>query len=118
MVSEDPNRAPMPAAEPDPYLVAWADLRQRRRAMLLSLGAYLLGGLAALAIGRGPATRLVLLVLCGVCLVVTAWARRFRCPLCGERFSRGRRDGLLNRWCAHCRIGIGTPSPPHPAPPP
>jgi hypothetical protein len=86
--------------------------------MLISLAGYLLGGLVACAIGPGRGTRLLLAFSLGVCLVASAWAARFRCPLCGDRFSRGRRYGFLNRWCAHCRIGMGTPSPPHPAPPP
>jgi hypothetical protein len=109
LVSHPPYRAPLPAA-PDPYLVAWADVRWRRTVMWALLASLLPVAVASIILlhGRG-----FLMALAWTTAISLAWeyAGRFRCPRCSKAF--GKRDeeefAALPRHCVHCGIQIGTP---------
>jgi hypothetical protein len=126
-----PYRAPLPVP-PDPYLVAWADLRRRR-----TLGWYVFGfnfqlilvllyliwrirwAIWDAACGDCFKARLpvpphllreadvlhwaVWLVPTAVWLAASIYRWSFRCPHCGWRSPMNRRE------CDRCGIAIGTP---------
>src|SRR5258706_3734838 len=96
-----------PAPAPDPYLVAWADLRRRRTRFWIAFLTWfpVAGGLSVLAhwaLGRVLPIEPEPLV--GLPLVaLTIWLAihnvLFRCPRCGEQFNPGRnpQDPLMRR---------------------
>lgn len=110
-MSENPYRARLPA-QPDLYLVAWADLRRRRRWTRLGF---------AIAIAAPqfwfvfpPGLRwLGFAVAFFVALSLMFVAQGFRCPRCAGQmigFWTSRAEDL-NR-CRHCGISVGTPKAP------
>jgi hypothetical protein len=128
-VPDEPYRAPLPI-EPDPYMVAWADLRKRRIIGWVAFGfdvllVLLLSGSLlrvqaviddAFRCDPGPCfdrlpdlLRERAVVLWATCLPMAIWAaasiyrRTCRCPHCGWRFAMRRRK------CDHCGICVGMP---------
>jgi hypothetical protein len=128
-VPDGPYRAPLPI-KPDPYMVAWADLRRRR---IIGWVAFGLNVLLVLLLSRSllhvqteigdawgcdpwPCYYLLpdllrerAVVLGAMCVPIGIWVaasiyrRTFRCPHCGRRFSTKRRG------CGHCGVRVGTP---------
>jgi hypothetical protein len=89
--------APRP---PDPYLVAWRDLRRRQTALLVSLAAWGLGVCIAKDLGRFMALPFI---------VTLARVVFFPCPNC-RRFINFKLSGFGGwRGCFHCGLEIGTP---------
>jgi hypothetical protein len=124
-VSKPPYRAPIPL-QPDPYRVAWAELRRRRRFYWLSYVLVAAPFVAPIVLrhfapcgcleGQISAAHLRHVVL-GSFLVCAAgflaavhYQALVRCPRCGNRFG-------VKRWvaeypredCLHCGIAVGTP---------
>jgi hypothetical protein len=102
-----------PPAPPDPYLVAWADLRRRQRvAKFAMLGMIPIWFLCATA--RYNAVTLAVLPM--ACLFVAAVfvtrrrVTRFPCPDCLRPFvwSRPFKNDLR---CWHCGLKFGAPAP-------
>jgi hypothetical protein len=110
-MADSPYRAPEPPP-PDPYEVAWSDLRRRRKWLigcLVGLGvAYLLRAGSEHGFVSTPVVVMTLLTI-----VVSIYGESFRCPSCGERFCRRGivHSGFAPR-CLHCRIAMGTPKGP------
>jgi hypothetical protein len=104
-VRDAPYRAPLPVP-PDPYAVAWADLRRRRVWTFVFMIAYLvtlLGVFYATRLhlpGSGPAS-----VAWGLLSAVSSFlypTHRFRCPHCGHKEA-------VWKKCSACGIRVGTP---------
>jgi hypothetical protein len=110
-VFDAPYRAPLPV-EPDPYLVAWADLRRRRRSAAGAFGPSLAASLFAVVFTM-PALLGVAAVLFGASWVAWRYLSAFRCPSCSHSFVHGRlrrhERGWSDRQCGYCGIAIGTP---------
>jgi hypothetical protein len=105
-VPEVPYRASL-GPPPDPYLVAWVDLRRRRAWSLVILTAYLVVSSAVLA-NRLPLPWGAFLRIgaggVGGLLGFVFPHSRFRCPHCGKKF-----QGWRWKVCRACGIPIGTP---------
>jgi hypothetical protein len=107
-VNDEPYRAPM-SAPPDRYMVAWADLRRRRRWYWIAWIAFVVTGpilcrLLHSAFGGSP---FFLLAVTTYLMPVVArrQIRTFCCPGCGARF--GQR--LVRNECDGCGLRFGTP---------
>jgi hypothetical protein len=105
-----------PRAEPDPYVVAWAQYRRRRarvRALLLIsplVGCLALAALRASACGSGAAHGVALGLAIAIVVLATFSIARASCPRCGEKLHVGGShvDPFSDR-CVNCGIRIGTP---------
>jgi predicted RNA-binding Zn-ribbon protein involved in translation (DUF1610 family) len=99
------------------YDRAWAELRRHRLivvASLVLLIPYYFAVSALLPMPRTGSETVALLAGAAILVGVPLWrASRFRCPNCGEFFSR-RRSALSRRWfsagCAKCGIKPGRPA--------
>jgi hypothetical protein len=124
-VQGEPYRQPA-ALPPDPYLVAWARLRRRRRWIGLGFAALmpLVGALAVLPMPRGwhgPAVLFGSFMAVPLGLFILARLPPFLCPACEHPFFRlvGGELSSVDR-CEHCETVIGsaldprmvTPGPP------
>jgi hypothetical protein len=100
-----------PPKPPDPYLVAWADLRRRRRLSFVSGVPVLLASIGCLFL---PEYWLALSLLLFATVASFACGRsvaRFPCPHCGKRFSTT--PTWRPPWnCDYCGIAVGTPKDP------
>jgi hypothetical protein len=103
-VPDAPYRAPL-KPPPDPYAVAWADLRKRR----VWSGVFLIAYVCMLALILGlhilglHVPRPVLLFFPLLIALMLAYPHhRFRCPHCGKK-------GAIWKQCKACGIRIGTP---------
>jgi hypothetical protein len=96
---------------PDPWLLAWAELRRRRRA--LWIGIALLAATIAVAWYRHFDVWWACLLMGAATAVFAERCNRFACPRCGKWFSR---RGLFHNEstsrCLHCGLKIGTPKGP------
>lgn len=107
-MSDTPYREPAPRP-PDPYLVAWADLRKRRRA---AVAVMVTAGTAMVVVTSVPHGILAAVPAC--VLLGYFWRNRlskFLCPACGKTFGR-LASGFHNEFtlrCLHCGIVVGTP---------
>jgi hypothetical protein len=105
-VSDQPYRAPAPIP-PDPYAVAWSDLK-RRRLWRVGSTVWLLVAIAMSRGGRpGAATGVMFLAT----IALSIWSERFRCPRCASLFCRKGwffHNGFTRR-CLHCGLKTGTP---------
>ena|ERR1700733_15061421 len=108
-MNKAPYRALSTDAGPDPYVVAWADLRKRRKRSLIALLVVLPVGIVIAAWADAALQHLLpvepalvlLLPLIGVISSVLVHMGLFACPRCGTRRS----------WvspCPRCGIFIGT----------
>jgi hypothetical protein len=112
-VSDTPYRVqpPRPPAPPDPYLVAWRDLRKRRATLIVFFLLWLpIGGASSCLLRDREFYALVPLAA----LVVTSYLRAvlFHCPECRQMFhfqGFGSRGSPWARRCVHCGIAMGTP---------
>ena len=113
-VSDSPYRVPVPRP-PDPYLVAWANLRRRKA---FAWAAVLLWALALTVtvpaiVARAPVVSIAaaVTVVCWVSGIVGKVAlAHFRCPRCGSSFYGERRTRApWSSACVTCGIEIGTP---------
>lgn len=103
----------MPPVPPDPYLVAWAELRRRR---VLAVTSFFLLPATVVAMDIPVVARAggaPMLASTVAILVLTLRARFFRCPHCRKPFSARFRlfaSARLpwHRHCLHCRIEMGT----------
>jgi hypothetical protein len=116
-VPDEPYRTPQPIA-PDPYLLAWQDLRRRRLYAWAVLIAYVAGAMCILWMYKLIAGHMLdrswglalLLPTLPVHFAFNGWRQAFRCPRCGERFHVQR--GVSNpstRQCMNCGLEMGTP---------
>ena len=119
-MSHPPYRSlgPTSSVPPDPYLVAWAELKKHRirRWIAFFVWAPLAGfvfsaseKLVGHPLGRGEFFAVSLpFVVAAVLFLVRA--SNFRCPQCGNRFEAQRMVSYpLTRRCLNCGIRIGTP---------
>jgi hypothetical protein len=112
-VSESPYRASRPV---DPYLVAWDDLRRRRRRRWISFWAWFPVVFYTTCIdARWIGFPWIVWVVGFVFLLHPHY---FRCPGCGKVFEeRGWRWLPLyrpfTRRCVWCAVEVGTPAPVH-----
>jgi hypothetical protein len=108
-VSADPYRAPLPI-EPDPYVVAWGDLKKRKRFEVVGRCLVFGAPLIRLFFASGPPRWLAFFGAFLVALPFTLPTASFRCPKCGERMFRwwGAKASDA-KHCRHCGIAIGTP---------
>jgi hypothetical protein len=103
-------------ATPDPYLVAWADLRRRLRrfdfVVLVSvwMTAFVFGCLVVLR--EGPLwenAALSILPMSLSLMFLVHRIRAFRCPACGARSWWESRS--IPETCAACGVVVGSPRP-------
>jgi hypothetical protein len=104
-VSGKPYREPLPVP-PDPYLLAWEDLRRRRAAMLRAGILCVPVSLLAATLVGGPGLMVTLPAMGAAALASLRWST-FECPRCGQYFM-GRRSST-DRACARCGLKEGTP---------
>jgi hypothetical protein len=104
-VTGQPYRKPVPVP-PDPYLVAWADLRRRRAAMLGASTLCVPVSLLAATLAGSPGLIVVLPVMGAAAIASLRWST-FECPRCGQYFVGHQRS--KSRTCARCGIEEGTP---------
>jgi uncharacterized C2H2 Zn-finger protein len=98
------QRAP---AAPDPYLVAWAELRRRRRMRWFLFCGW--APLVTIAWVVFPTAAAPFLIAATAAVTFSA-LRSFACPRCGKTFERRRAySNLLTSRCLHCGIERGTP---------
>lgn len=113
-VSDSPYRVPVPRP-PDPYLVAWANLRRRRAfawaAALLWALAFTVTLPAIVARARMVGIAVAVTAVCWVSRIVgNIMLAHFGCPRCGSSFYGGRRTRApWSLECVTCGIAIGTP---------
>lgn len=102
------------------YEAAWSDYRARRRTLFIAwLGGPVLGvavGEILLQVKGVTEPRLFPILACGWILAYLVTALKlhaFRCPRCGECFTRrpNHRMNPFVRGCVHCGIRVGD----HPA---
>ncbi len=93
---------PRPPEPPDPWTVAWRDLRTRRVVAVLALAL----GTALVGLLHGIAWYAVAVACVGIAST-SANAAAFRCPRCGNRFQRSGR-WWFNARCAECGVHTGT----------
>jgi hypothetical protein len=108
-------RAPLPTP-PDPYLVAWADLRRRQRWDVRAQWAFWICGIPILVAHRlffvhfWPSPIAWMAPALGVSLATMLRLRAFRCPHCGRRNTWGQQRWMIPQdKCGRCSIRIGTP---------
>jgi hypothetical protein len=113
-VSDSPYRVPAPRP-PDPYLVAWANLRRRKAfawaAALLWALAFTITLPAIVARARVVGIAAAVTAVCWVSGIVgNIVLAHFRCPRCGSNFYGARRTRApWSSACVTCRIEMGTP---------
>lgn len=113
---EGPYRVPAPAP-PDPYLLAWTDVRRLgiRGGCVFwaSIPLMLISFVLLPHFGVSDVVARAVAIGLGVPLLPTGLWMRFqaRCPHCsGHIFQRGRFSVTANgRICPHCGIRVGTP---------
>jgi hypothetical protein len=110
LVADLPYREPSEpqAVRPDPYLVAWAELRRRRARRSVALPVCSAAGLASLAI-LGVNAPFVVIPACIVGVMFALSPAEFICPRCGRRFTASGRRDRDPAQCGHCGLCIGTP---------
>jgi hypothetical protein len=91
---------------PDPYLLAWADLRRRRAAMLGASTLCVPVSLLAATLAGAPGLIIVLPAMGAAAVASLRWST-FECPRCGQYFMG--RPASNDRACARCGIKEGTP---------
>ncbi len=101
---DQPYRAPLPV-EPDPYAIAWTDLRRRRKWTWAAVVSLLIAISLQDALGSLPC-----IVALGVVLLLGQWLQVFRCPRCRDRGeARTQTFWWFSRACGHCGVDVGTP---------
>jgi hypothetical protein len=106
-VTDTLEREPGPVV-PDPYLVAWSDLRSRRRWAGTGLAFFALALLLP-TVWHGNGTPIM--ITTGLALFALASrCELFRCPRCARRFCR---RGIIHNTfayrCLHCGIKADAP---------
>jgi hypothetical protein len=107
-----------PPLPPDPYLIAWEQLRRRRLAAFVLFLSVLPVGVISFGVMGKPYGPYVLVPFIAANLVAGLRVRLFRCPKCGDFFTSkdwaglafGRRY-LRQMNCLHCGIAVDTPAP-------
>jgi hypothetical protein len=112
-VSETPYRVPAPTPA-DPYLVAWAQLRDRRRHLQVASPPFLIGTAVASVMLLGRSWWAVLFPLWVAWSWVTAaYLGGFHCPRCDEPWKGNKQSRQLFRGsCAKCGLEVDTPKDP------
>jgi hypothetical protein len=104
-MSDSPYRV-APPRPPDPYLLAWRDLKRRRASMHAAAG----GALALWAISlMAPYVGVRLAWLVAILTTVTLFLRivTFVCPRCGWRFTqKGWTERPFTTVCLHCALPV------------
>jgi hypothetical protein len=106
-VPDAPYRAPLPIRA-DPYLVAWEDLRRRRRLSEATMALCSVVGLLSAAT-LGVNAPFAVLPACIVGTAMALYPKEFTCPRCRRRFAASNRRHRDPSRCHHCGIEIGTP---------
>jgi hypothetical protein len=106
LVVEQPYRAPIPL-QPDPYLVAWADYRWRRRVVFALYALWIpAAGMVLVMALAGAISFAAAFVYLFASVLATVYAGRFECPHCHGRFApRRSRPGA----CRQCGVLVGAP---------